>query len=242
MSLGRRSARRTLARAYATVSGCPRPEVFVAAAWDALEPDERRLIEQHADDCPACAAERELARSFDRAVASDAPDPDVEWIVAKLDRARLAPARRRFRLDGRFAAAAALVLVALGGWLALREAPPPLAPPSAQPIVLRGAAVELFQPQGDVARTPEELRFGAVPGASRYRVKILEVDDALLWEQEVVDPPAALPDDVRARLGQAVVYRFQVEAFDARGARLAVSALAPFRIMPGVAEAGGSTR
>ena len=239
--LGRRSAKRTLARAYAPVPGCPRPEVFVAAAWSALDPDERRRIEQHVDDCPACAAERELARSFERAAASEAPDPDVEWIVARLERARVAPERRRRRLDWRWASAAALVLVALAGWLALREAPPRLAAPSAQPVVLRGAAVELFEPRGDVASAPAELRFGAVAGAARYRVRILEVDDAVLWEQELATAEAPIPAEVRARLGEAVMYRFQVEAFDAHGARVAVSTATPFRIVPGIADAGGDT-
>ena len=242
MSLGgRRSARRTLARAYAAGSGCRPPEVFVAASWNALDPDERRLIERHIEDCPACAAERDLARSFESAAASDVPDPEVDWIVAELERSRFHPQRRRRRLDWRWASAAALVLVGVSGWLALREGPPRLAPPSAAPVVLRGAAIELFEPSGDVAAPPRELRFAAVPGASRYRVKILEVDDGLLWEQEVVEPEAAIPEDVRARLADAVVYRFQVEAFDASGARLAVSAIAPFRVLSGAAKNGGGT-
>lgn len=241
MIVARRSARRTLARAYASVPGCPRPEVFVAAAWAALDPDERRRIESHVDDCPACAAERDLARSFESAAASDAADPDVEWIVAELERARFAPQRRRPRVDWRWASAAALVLVALGAALALRQGPPPLAHPTSQRVVLRGAALELFAPRGDVAAAPAELRFGAVPGAASYRVKILEVDDTVLWEQELAAPQAPIPDDVRARLGEAVTYRIQVEAFDANGARIGVSAPAAFRVVPGAADVAGGT-
>ena len=238
---GRRSARRALARAYASVPGCPRPELFVAAAWDALDPDERRRIESHVGDCPACAAERDLARSFESAAASDAADPDVEWIVGELERSRFAPERKRPRVDWRWASAAALVLVAVGAALALRQGPPPLAHPTSQRVVLRGAALELFEPRGDVAAAPAELRFGAVPAAASYRVKILEVDDTQMWSLDVAGSPAAIPDDVRSRLAEAVVYRVQVEAFDQSGVRLAVSGAVPFRVRPHAADAGRST-
>jgi len=241
VSLSRHAPERSLATAYATSPGCPQPEVFVAAAWDALDADERRLLERHLEDCPACAAERELARSFESPIGNDAPDPDVEWVVAELARARLAPAARRGRFDWGWASAAAVVLLAAGGYVALREGPPPLAPPSARPVVLRGADIELIAPRGDIATVPVELRFAAIAGAARYQVKILGVDDGVLWEQAVPSPPATIPAIVRDTLAEAVVYRFQVEAFDANGARLAVSATASFRVVPSATASGGTT-
>lgn len=74
-------------------AGCPPPEAFLAEEIERLSPQERRRLEEHADRCPACAAERDLARMFDAgpAAAADAADiegvlpEDVAFVVSRLE-------------------------------------------------------------------------------------------------------------------------------------------------------------
>src|SRR5262245_30311482 len=58
---------------------CPPPESYLRDAE--LSDAERGRIEAHARSCPACAAERELARSFGEPVHAQA---DTDAIVQKL--------------------------------------------------------------------------------------------------------------------------------------------------------------
>jgi len=66
-------------------AGCPPPEAFLEAELAALAPAERRRVEEHAERCAACAAERDLARLFDQApeIAGVRPE-DLDYVVARL--------------------------------------------------------------------------------------------------------------------------------------------------------------
>lgn len=75
-----------LRAAYAdSEAGCPPPEAFLEAELAALAPAERRRLEEHAERCAACAAERDLARLFDQApeIAGVQPE-DLDYVVARL--------------------------------------------------------------------------------------------------------------------------------------------------------------
>ncbi len=85
---------------------------------------------------------------------------------------------------------------------------------------------------GDVGAIPAELRWNPRPGARSYRVRLLAVDDAVLWETTVSAPPARLPAEVAGRLHRAVTYVWTVEALDVSGARLASSEPVRFRARP----------
>jgi hypothetical protein len=214
-------------------AGCPPPESFLEAA--ALGPKERRRLDEHADRCPACAAERDLARLFDASPEeAGVSSQDVDFVVARLAETspvkpagRVVPfpaagARPR-RMPAQVWKLAAAVVLLLGGGLLFRLANPG-APPLPAPVVggpVRGAA-----------GIPSELRWNPRPGAARYRVRLLEVDDTVLWEATVPAPPARLPAEVQEKLQHAVSYQWTVEALDASGARLASSETARFRIQP----------
>lgn len=75
-----------LREAYADpAAGCPPPEAYLEEEMAALAPEERRRLLEHADRCPACAAERDLARLFDE--APDIPGvnrEDLDSVVARL--------------------------------------------------------------------------------------------------------------------------------------------------------------
>jgi hypothetical protein len=252
--------RRTLAEwlrlAYEDVeAGCPPPEAFLEAEGGALDPQVRRRLDEHAGRCPACAAERDLARLFDAGpAAGDVLPEDVAFVVSRLQAASPArtqagpaaapardaqrtlpfPARRRPPAWTNWArlAAAALVILVAGLFLQRFFAAPPLPEPPSSGGVVRGGEVEALAPVGEVAAVPSELRWEPRTGAASYRLRLRAVDDTVLWEGTAAAPPARLPAEVAGRLQRAVVYLWSVEAIGQAGARLGASEPVRFRVKP----------
>lgn len=237
-----------LHEAYA---GCPPAESFLEAEAGALDPEARRRLDEHADGCRACAAERDLARLFDPggeagAEAGDIRQEDLAFVIGRLEAASPVktpsrPARQvlpfpvsRSRPSAWITrlAAAAVVILAAGLFLQRFMAAPPLPAPPGSGGVMRGGEVEPLSPLGDVEAAPAELRWEPRPGAASYRVRLRAVDDTVLWEAMVPAPPARLPADVAQNLQPAVSYVWSVEALDAQGARLGGSEPARFRVRP----------
>jgi len=78
---------------HAAYAGCPPPEAFLEAETAALDPAARRRLDEHAASCPACAAERDLARLFTaEPQAAGVRQEDVDFVVARLEEA--SPLRR----------------------------------------------------------------------------------------------------------------------------------------------------
>lgn len=242
-----------LRKAYSEAeAGCPPPEAFLEEA--ALAPEERRRLDAHADRCPACAAERDLARLFaGEPKEAGVSREDLDFVVARL--AAVSPVRpagqvvpfpsavsadrpasrrspSRWPRPARKLAAA--VILALGGGLLLRLATPP-APRLPTPVtgdLVRGGEIDPLSPVGEVAAIPSQLLWVPRTWASSYRVRLTAVDDTVLWESTVPAPPARLPADVVNGLHRAVSYTWTVEALDGAGARIAVSEPIRFRAKP----------
>jgi hypothetical protein len=239
-------------------TGCPPPEAFLEAEMETLSPDARRALDEHAAHCPACAAERDLARLFDAAPEeADVRPEDLDFVVSRLAEAspvretnvvpfpgpRRAEAvdsigapeaprsRRESRSFLRFAAAALLVIGLGLGYRAFQSPGPDLPePPTGE--VMRGGEVEVVAPVGEVGEIPAELRWVLVDRAASYRVRITAVDGSVLWEDIASTSPVRLPADVAGRLHRAVVYTWTVEALDPNGARLASSEPVRFKVRP----------
>jgi hypothetical protein len=242
-------------------AGCPPPEAFLEAEAAVLTPAERRRLDEHAEQCPACAAERDLARLFDAAPAAAGVRPEeVAAVVGRISLPGGAGAAKAKEAEGgrvvpfpsrprpvsvpsegtvkarparswmRWAAAAVLV-VGLGLMLQLLR---PVAPPLPDPEMggVRGGRIELLAPLGEVATAPAALRWAPVEGAAAYRVRLLAVDDEVLWEARATGPSVALPTEVAARLQGAVTYRWTVEALAADGSLLATGEPGDFRLPP----------
>jgi hypothetical protein len=238
-------------------AGCPPPEAWLQEELADRTPEERRRLEAHAAHCPACAAERDLARDFDAGAAGVRAE-DVAFVVSRLEAASPVQTRESARVvpfrpvrqtapqatpsrmrDWRRLAAAAVVILAAGlGFQLFRPAAPPLPTPQSGGVV-RGGEVEAVSPLGEVAAIPGELRWTPRPGASSYRVRLSAVDDTVLWEATVPAPPARLPAEVVRTLHRAVIYIWSVEALGPAGERLGVSEPARFRARP-AAEGSGA--
>ena len=249
----RRELAEWMRQAYAGGADCPPPEVFLEAEWSALDTGARQAIERHLASCAACRAEQAMAQAFD-AEETDAEAADVDWVVAQLrqshpERAEGPPvagrkasttpvarlrSHRSPTMVATWARIAAATVLLLGGGIALRLAfpgTPPLPPPSTGAVV-RAGDIEVVSPAGQVRQAPDALRWNPVPTAAGYRVRLLGVDDRLLWEGRVADNAALLPQPVISRLAAAVSYTWTVEALDASGVPLGRSGTERFRIVP----------
>jgi len=232
--------------AYDGSGDCPPPESFLEEELARLSPAERARLMEHADSCPACGAERELAREFDSPSDEGGLDADaLDSIVARLEnegplgrqgsRGEVVPIDRRrrsvmFGWRG-LAAAAVIALAALGMWVVNRSTAPGL--PSIGPeTTVRGTRIEVVQPIGDLPEIPTGFEWKAAPEAKNYTIRLFAVDDSLLWESTVFSASAALPADLGGQLHPAVVYIWQVEAFDPDGNRVARSERVRFRVRP----------
>lgn len=250
-----------LRAAYAAEeAGCPPPEAFLEAEMEALSADERRALEAHAASCPACAAERDLARMFDAAPEeADVRPEDLAYVVSRLEAeppvrstppapanvtpfpgprrteapaASATPASPALRRSRALLRFAAAALLVLGGLIGYRafQSPEPALPPPELNGTMRSGEIETLGPAGEVAEMPEALQWVPKAGAAFYRVRITTVDDTVLWEGTALAPPARLPAEVAERLHRAVLYTWTVEALDSSGARLAASEPVRFKV------------
>lgn len=226
----------SLHSAWSPETGCPSPEDWLRLETGEAAPDERRRLEEHASRCPACAAEREMARLFSQAPEKD---EDVDFIVAKLEALDLPrqpiplafPSRRPALAWA--ARLAALIVLALAVGLFFRAGQaPPLPDPGAAGEAYRGGHLRPIGPSGEISEMPREFRWEGVEGARSYRVTLRAVDDTVLWQETVAASSARLPEGVARGLHPAVLYRWSVEALDERGARLAASEPVPFQVRP----------
>ena len=239
-------------------AGCPPPEAWLDEELAARTPAERRRLDAHAASCPACAAERDLARTFDAGPEAAGVRPeDVAFVVSRLETAspvrqvpnvrtseksKVVPFPTRRKIESsplwRLAAAAVLVLAAGLAFQLSRPGAPPLPAPESGGVV-RGGEVEAVSPLGEVAAIPAELRWAPRSGASSYRVRLSTVDDTVLWNATVPAPPARLPAEVTRTLHRAVVYVWSVEALGPSGERLGASEPVRFHARPAPEGAGG---
>lgn len=227
--------------AWSPETGCPSPEDYLRLASDEVTPEERRRLEEHADLCPACSSERDLARLFAAPPGEIASrQEDVAHIVSHLEKLRLpetqrplafpTPRKRAIPAWAGSLAALLLLAVALGLYFSRPEAPPLRGPGTG--TVVRGGEVRLVGPVGEFPDLPREFRWERVDGARSYRLTLRAVDETVIWQETVEASSAGLPEDVAAGLHPAVLYTWSVEALDERGASLAPPGTAQFRVQP----------
>jgi hypothetical protein len=78
-----------LRSAYSPERGCPSPEIFLSWETGDLPVAERRRLEEHVAHCPACAAERDLARLFEASPEEmESRREDMGFLLARLEASR----------------------------------------------------------------------------------------------------------------------------------------------------------
>lgn len=191
---------------------CLDDDLIAALAEGTLDAAARAEALPHLARCARC---RGAVTSVTRALA----DPTVAREVAMIDGA----GRRRFyRIAGPAAAAAAALLM-----FVLPREGDDLRQPHRAPTITAGSAPVPMLPVGAVAGV-ERLRWAAVAGADRYRVVLFDAAGSVVYEREITDTVAMLPDSII--LVPGVSYLWKVEArtgFD----RWSTSELVQFSIM-----------
>lgn len=198
----------------------PTPEcIAIERLGEELNESERT----HLETCARCHAELALFRELDREERS----PEGEWIANELRRRggeaiapvpfphRRAEARRSTWRVLYAVAAALAITIGAGWWMQTRE--PSIDGPLDDPGTYRGARLEVLAPAGELAQAPNELRWTAVPNASRYRFRILEVDGTVVWSGETTETHVALPPAVVAQFAPGKSLRWEVQAFRGTG-------------------------
>jgi hypothetical protein len=187
----------------------PSPEcIDLARLGEELDAAERA----HLDTCARCQSELAMFREIAREETSADEAREVEWIASELRRRNNVVAFRPKAWRVLYAAAAVIVMViGIGYWMQLRE--PAIDAPLDGPAVYRSARLDVIAPIGDLAQAPNELRWTAVPDASRYRVQIAEVDGTLLWSAGTTQSNVALPPAVIAQFAPGKSLLWEVKAF-----------------------------
>jgi len=170
---------------------CLDDEILAALAEGTLSPAAREAALRHLAFCARC---RRAVGSIARALA----DPSVAREISAIEH----PGRRRLLQFVLPAAAAALLVLVAGPLLKeVRVHRGPTVPAQATPVPLA--------PIGAVTQA-RALQWGRVAGADRYRATLFAADGQVLYETEVADTLAALPDSLVLRPGPA--YLWKVEA------------------------------
>jgi hypothetical protein len=87
-----------------------------------------------------------------------------------------------------------------------------------------------LDPTGDLTKAPAALRWQAMSGAKRYRIRVMEVDQNELWQTESGEATVSLPAAVRATIVPGKTLLWQVTALDSAGNPVAASQILRFRL------------
>lgn len=185
-----------------SLDGHLEPDEIAAYVDRATSVEARASMEGHLFACAACRAE-----------------------VAEVSRIlRTTPHRGGVRRRTWVPAAAAAVLALL--WVGPRAVRELQRSPHREEAVTTTVAPRPIMPIGSVP-TASALTWSSVPFATTYRIRLFDADGNPLWEREVADTVAAIPDSIAVR--SRISYYWRVEAqtgFD----RWAASDLVAFRV------------
>jgi hypothetical protein len=229
------------------------------AKHDCLTPPElEKLVEDssvensHVAECSRCQTELALLKSFESNEPLPGEGAAVAWISARLERQLgqikspgasqeadvLDPASSwlsrlfRGRTTRWLVPVTAVLIVAMASFSLMHQSREPQlrADAGSGPIVYRSQEIEVVAPVGNLVDAPKTLQWKPLPGAAKYQVSIMEVDEVALWTGEINDSILTIPIAVRAKLlpGKPVLWR--VTALDSQGRVLAASQLQRFSV------------
>jgi len=213
------------------MSGCPAEERFDDYLLDRMQESEKEAFEAHYFECPACferLKERDEIRHVIKSGAVFPPGEEPVFEKAK----KAAFLRRPWSLFAprpwAWAGAAAMVLAAVLIFMP-RSRGPATEFVLDDAAILRGAAVSLLSPLGDIPGAPAVFEWRAVGGEVDYQVSLSGAEP--LWKEMTSETRLLVPDDIQARLTAGVAYTWQVKAFSRVGTLLAASPKAVFKIL-----------
>lgn len=219
-------------------SGCPPADRWAGWLAHALPPSEWEEMGRHLRECPRCDAEVALLENFLTAVPEANEAAAVRWVAARLRKRPESPLSGwRQWLGGPFPlrmwAYAAVLLLAAGAVLESRRPSAPGLDPVAAETFRSIGSIEWLSGEGDLAERPVSLRWRAVEGASRYSVRVFEVDDQVAWQGQATRAQLTLPADAAGMLAPRKTLLVQVQALGPAGQLIAETAKIRMRYHPG---------
>ena len=231
-----------LAAALRITNACPPLEELERL----LSEGESAGLRRHVDGCPHCQTELQMLRSFTSNEVAEHERAAVSSIAARL-KSRSAQMMAPHAVVEEYrswwkgilgirwltpaAATAAVLLIAAGIAVDIRQKKPLLDTRVAGTQVLRSSSIAILSPVGDLRAKPTEILWEAAPKATRYRVRIMEVDRAELWSAETTGTRIDVPGTVEALIVPAKTLLLQIGAFDAVGNKIAESEPVRFRFL-----------
>jgi Putative zinc-finger len=210
-----------------------------------LSDGDRAADESHIATCPNCQAELTLLHAF---AASPVRDDEADIVRAGVEQLRRRESeifrsgqrddqslRRWFSLGKlRPALAMAAVLLAIvGGYYITNPAAPRLPTDvGSGSEATRSMGITVLEPVGDQTAVPGRLRWQPVSGASRYHVRLTEVDRHEIWSGDTTESAVDLPADIRAQISPAKSLIWQVAAYGSSATPIAESDPQRFRYKP----------
>ena len=204
---------------------------------DKLLAPESESEKQHLISCVRCQAELNLINQFFSESTTPEEEKKVNWIVRRLESRPVVrvPGWKSWFTMPRLSAvslAMAAVLVVISLRMTMREAP--VVDESGSSVSnFRSGIVKINMPSGDLPHAPKEFTWEAVTGAARYHVKLMEVDQNVVWNAEIYTSSITVPEAVRVKIVPAKTLLWQVDALDASGKVIASSSPERFRVVPG---------
>lgn len=206
-------------------------------------------LAQHVKSCAYCQTELHLFRTF-QAETEGVDEKSVHLVTQQLRTRQLQETSGAAMLPPRFAeerapwwrsvftvrwlvpaslALAALLLVAAGTIYFRQGKQPELQATNRGPEVFRSASFAVVSPVGDLQKLPGEIRWEPVQQATKYQVRLLEVDRTEVWKAETTGDHIDLPAAVRARIVPAKTLFWEITAFNSSGNRIGETGLVRFR-------------
>jgi hypothetical protein len=210
---------------------------------ESLDPQARAHVER----CTYCQNELAMLMQFRDAAPTAEEAPSVAWIQSELERRSAAtpqvlPSTSLWSKTGAWlkralpargwqaVPVAAGLLIMVAGGMYLRKTDQGLQPPVGEPV-WRSQSFAAIAPLGDVGSAPAELQWDAAPGASKYLVRLTEVDRTEIWRGETAGTRIALPAEVRRQMIAGRSFLWAVTARDGAGRTLAETSLQTFHIL-----------
>lgn len=202
---------------------------------------------EHVRSCPYCQTELHLLRTFESEEASQASSEarKVDALLRKRSKEIIrqsVPAETRvpwwkaaftMRSLAQASLAVALIFAVTGLVIHFRSTnqPTSIAQNETSTEVFRSGGFNVISPTGDLRERPEEVQWEKVLNATRYQVRLLEVDGNELWKAETATDHIDLPSSIRARIVPAKTLFLEITAFDAGGSKVGDTGQVRFRLL-----------
>jgi hypothetical protein len=202
----------------------------------------------HVERCAYCRNELAMLVEFQDATPLPGEAAAVAWIQGELERRSVTtPAASRSesfwtRVSSWISRAfpsrgwqmipvAAGLLFVVAGAMYLRQGDETLKAPISGEPVWRSQGLAGIAPLGDVAEAPSELQWSAVPGATEYLVRVMEVDRTEIWRSDASSTRIALPAEVRGQMTPGRSFLWTITARNRTGSTIAETTLQTFHIL-----------